>query len=149
MELKFICETNIDAPRDKVVALWSDPDNLKHWQEGFLGIEHLTGERGATGSTSRMRYLMGKNEMELHETIVKNDLPDEFIGEYVHEKMSNRLTTRFTDLGDGRTAYWSEVHYTELHGFMVQMMARLFPGVFKKQVMKWILNFKKFVEVQE
>ena len=95
-----------------------------------------------------MKYLMRGRPMDLYETIVKNDLPDEFIGRYVHEKMSNTMTTRFKDLGQGQTLYWSEIHYTEMHGFILNLFARLFPGMFKKQVMKWIINFKNYVEIQ-
>ena len=36
-----------------------------------------------------------------------------------------------------------------MRGFMINLMKILFPGVFKKQVEKWLNNFKAFVEKQE
>ncbi len=146
MELKFNCDIEVDAPVERVAELWADPANLQYWQEGFLGIEHLSGEKGQAGAKSKMRYLIRNKEMDLFETILNNDLPREFKGQYNHEMMSNTMLTRFTETDNGGTLYWSEFHYTEMKGFMMKLMARLFPSMFKKQVMKWMVNFKNHVE---
>jgi uncharacterized membrane protein len=146
MELKFNCDIEVDSPVERVAELWADPENLQYWQEGFLSIEHLSGEKGQAGAKSKMRYLMRNKEMDLFETILNNGLPREFKGQYDHEMMSNTMLTRFTETESGGTLYWSEFHYTEMKGFTMKLMARLFPSMFKKQVMKWMVNFKNHVE---
>jgi hypothetical protein len=54
----------------------------------------------------------------------------------------------FTSLGANETRYDAEIHYTKFKGFVVKVMVFLFPSFFKKQVQKWLNNFKIFVEKQ-
>jgi len=49
-------------------------------------------------------------------------------------------------LPNGYTRYEAEVEYTKISNFMVKIMSWLMPGMFKKQVMKWMVQFKNFVE---
>jgi len=84
--------------------------------------------------------------MELIETIISNNLPDEKKALYVHEHMTNTQTTQFQELSPNQTRYISEVEYTKFNGFMPNLMAKLFPGVFKKQSQKWVNQFKAFAE---
>jgi hypothetical protein len=41
------------------------------------------------------------------------------------------------------------IEYTAFRGFLINVMKTLFPGMFKKQVQKWLENFKIFVEKQD
>lgn len=144
--MKFTCITDINAPREKVIKLFDDPDNLKEWQDGFQSFEHISGEPGTPGAKSRLVYIMRGKPMELIETVLVRDLPYEFSGTYEHIHMTNTLKNYFEDLSDGRTRWRSECHYTQLNGFMIKLMARLFPFIFKKQVQKWNDQFRDFVE---
>lgn len=147
MELTFNCEIEVAAPVARVAELWADPENLKYWQDGFIGMEHLSGEKGQPGAQSKMRYTMKKNQdMELLETIISNDLPREFKGLYEHEMMTNTMCTRFSETSTGGTRYWSEFQYQLKKGFIMKLIARVYPSMFKKQVMKWMVNFKNHVE---
>ncbi len=145
--MKFECHVDIDAPRDKVIELFDNFDNLKEWQDGFIRHEHIEGVSGQPGAKTRMFYEMRGKEMELIEIVEVRDLPHEFSGTYVHKSMTNTLKNYFEELDGGtRTRYRSICHYTELNGFIVKTMAFLFPGIFKKQVQKWMDQFKAFVE---
>ena len=62
--------------------------------------------------------------------------------------MDNTMTCYFTELGVNKTKYVSEIEYTAFRGFIPKAMATLFPGMFKKQVQKWLDNFKAFAENQ-
>ena len=53
---------------------------------------------------------------------------------------------KFVAINENKTRYTSEIHYTEFNGFIVKVMAKLFPGMFKKQVLKWMQLFKVYVE---
>lgn len=145
--MKFTCSVTINLPRATVIKLFDNPENLKEWQDGFHSFQPLEGSAGEKGSVAEVTYLMGKSKkkMVITETVLKNNLPDEFIGHYHHEHMSNTMKNTFIDLGQ-QTRYDAEVHYLEFKGFMVKTIAFLFPGMFKKQVQKWLNQFKEFAE---
>lgn len=144
--MKYRCVVDINVPIDKVVSLWSDERQFHNWQDGFQSIELIEGQTDAVGSKSRILLKQGKREMELIETIISNDLPNEKKGLYEHIHMTNTQTTRFEKIDEHNTKYISEVEYTKFNGFMPKMMAKLFPGMFKKQSQKWMNQFKVFVE---
>lgn len=145
--MKFSYTLEINAPRQKVVDLFQNPDNLKHWQDGFEGIEEVSGSPGQTDAKKKMFYKQGSRKMELLETVISNNLPDEFIGFYQHIHMENTMTSRFSEIKDGTaTLYEAEIEYTKFNKFGIKIMAYLFPGMFRKQGKKWFDQFKAFAE---
>jgi|GEM_PF-1960385 uncharacterized membrane protein len=66
--MKFTCEIVIDAPLEKVAALWFDESNLKEWQDNFESIELIEGIKDEIDSKSKLTYNKGK--MILEETIL-------------------------------------------------------------------------------
>lgn len=142
----FTCSVNIERPIDKVVALYKDPSNLKDYQEGFLRKELISGIEGEVGSISKMYYQQGKKEMIITETVLVNNLPEEFLGNYHHEHMDNTMRSSFIEIEDDHTHYITEIEYTAFRGFMPRLLALLFPRMFKNQVQKWLDNFKKLAE---
>jgi len=144
--MKFTCQVDIEQPLEKVIELFDNVDNLKEWQDGFVSFEHLSGTPGEPGARSRMLYKTGKREMELIETIAIKNLPEEFSGVYEHKHMINTMTNRFKAIDANSTHYEVEIEYTELRHFMVKLMAFFVPGMFQKQVQKWLDQFKAFAE---
>lgn len=144
--MKYTCEIDINLPLETVVELWKNEQNFQYWQDGFQSIELIEGEHGAINSKSRIILKQGKREMELIETILINDLPKEKKAEYVHIHMSNTQSSRFRKVNDQTTRYISEVEYTHFSGFAPKVMAKIFPGMFKKQSLKWMEQFKVFAE---
>lgn len=144
--MKFSCSVEIKLPKNKVAELFNNPDNLKEWQDGFLGLEHLSGTPGENGAKSKMIYKIGKRDMVLEETILENNLPDEFTGRYETKEMVNTMKNQFTAISDKKTRWDAELEYTEFQGFMPILMAKLMPGMFKKQTQKWLNQFKSFAE---
>lgn len=144
--MKFTCTIEIHKPKSLAAELFADPKYLKEYQDTFISKELLSGKAGEDGAVSKMLYKMGKGEMELTETIIENKLPDSFYAEYHHKHMDNTMLCTFEALNENTTRYNSEIHYTVFRGFVPKLMAFLFPGMFKKQVDKWLVNFKKFVE---
>ena len=147
--MKFTCSVTINKPRQQVVDLWQDPENLKHWQDGFVDFKHLEGDPGHIGAVSRMRYKIRNRDLELIETIQHIDLPNEMTAMYESKPMNNTMRNTFTMVNDTITRWDAEIHYTEMNGFVVKMMAALFPGMFKKQAQKWFDQFKAFAEEQK
>jgi len=139
-------EIQIDLPRTKVIELFDTTENLKEWQTGLQGYEFITGEPGKEGSTMKLDFMIGKRQIELLETITKNNLPEEFEGKYEWKGGWNTLKNTFIELGENKTVWISE---TEMHlsGFM-KVVGFLMPGSFKKNSFKFMENFKQFAESQ-
>ena len=144
--MKFSCSIIINQPIDKVAALFADPAKLKEYQKDFIRKELISGNPGQEGAVSKMYYKQGKGTMELTETILLNNLPDEFLGSYRHKHMDNTMKSTFTALSDHQTRFDTEIEYTAFRGFFAKMLAFLFPGMFKKQVQTWLSNFKTYAE---
>ena len=147
--MKFICSVTINKPRKNIVAFFSNPKYLKEYQEGFIRKTHISGNEGQTGAISKMYYKMGKGEMELTETITNNSLPDFFAGQYHHKHTDNTMLCTFKELDSNTTQCDWEVEYTAFRGFVINVMKTVLPSMFKKQVQKWLQNFKTFVEKQD
>ena len=147
--MKFVCSVTIQKPRDLVVKYFADPMYLAEYQEGFIKKELQSGIEGQTGAISKMYYKMGKGEMELTETITHNNLPETFAAQYHHKSTDNTMLCKFIAIDTQSTQCYWEIEYTAMRGFMINLMKILFPGAFKKQVEKWLNNFKAFVEKQE
>jgi len=144
--MKYTCKTIIFLPKSKVVKLWADENNFKEWQDGFLKIVHIHGEPAASGSQSKIFLEQGNQKMELLETVISNNLPDEKSASYEHIHMTNTLTTRFRSIDENTTEYIAEVEYIKFNGIIPELMSLVFPGMFRKQNQKWLDQFKKFAE---
>lgn len=142
--MKYEIEVKINLPREKVIELFNNPDNMKYWQPGLLSFEHISGEAGQVGAKSRLHYKMGKREIKMIETITVNNLPHEFSGTYEAKGVWNQVQNYFMDLDDNKTL-WKSVNEFKGTGFMKIMMF-LMPGMFKKETCKYLLNFKEFAE---
>ncbi|WP_298902196.1 SRPBCC family protein [uncultured Psychroserpens sp.] len=143
--MKYTCSVEIDLPIDEVVTLWNNENHFKKWQDGFESIEHLEGTPHTAGAKSKIT-LSGKQKIELIETIISSNLPKEKLALYEHIHMTNTQSSRFEDLGNSKTLYTSIVEYTKFNGFMIKLMAKLFPSKFKAQSQKWMNQFKAFAE---
>jgi hypothetical protein len=141
----YTLEIDIDLPREKVVELFDNPDNMRHWQNGFQSFEHISGEPGQRGAISKIHYINGKHSIELTEEITVNDLPDEFSGSYSWDSGSNTLVNRFIELDSNKTRWVSTCSYT-MHSWMMKLMALFFSGKFKEQNLMFMKNFKAFAE---
>jgi len=137
---------DINQPLEKVAAFFADPKYLKEYQDGFVKKELVSGVAGENGTISRMYYQHNGRDMLLVETVVANQLPHSFEAFYHHEHMDNTMKTTFTALSENQTRYEYEVHYVRINWIMPRLMSILFPSFFRKQIEKWMFQFKVFVE---
>ncbi len=144
--MKYTVTIEIEKPIDEVVALFDNADNLYAWMEGLESFEHLSGEPGQVGAKSRLKFKMGKRDIEMIETITVRALPDEFTGTYDAEGVFNIVKNRFEAINPTRTRYISEQEF-QFTGFM-KIFGWLMPGAFRKQSMKYLEAFKAFAESQ-
>jgi hypothetical protein len=144
--MKYTVEIEINAPVSKVIELFDAPDNLYKWMEGLQSFEHLSGTPGQPGAKSRLQYKMGKREIEMIETVIVRNLPEEFSGSYEAKGVYNIVKNKFIFVSPQKTLYVTEQEF-HFDGFM-KVFAFLMPVVFKKQSMKYLKAFKTFVEGQ-
>jgi hypothetical protein len=144
--MKFTCSIIIQQPRTRVVELFSNPKYLKHYQKNFIEKKLVSGTEGTSHAKSKLYYKMGKGIMVLTETIVNNNLPESFHGHYHHKDMDNTMDSYFDVVDSNTTKYTVDIHYIAFRGVLANTMRLLFPFILKKQVKKWMANFKTFSE---
>lgn len=142
--MKYSCKVTINMPRDDVIALFEDPEVLPKWQEGFLSIEEIEGPRGEAGGKSRLRYQMGKREIEMVETILVHDPPERFDATYEAKGVWNLNQNYFTAPAPGITEWLVETEF-RCKGVM-WIMSLVMPGMFRKQTQKMMEAFKAYAE---
>ena len=142
--MKYSCTVDISRPIDQVINLFDNPDNMKHWQPGLISFEHVSGDPGTPGAKSKLLYKMGKREIEMVETIISRNLPDDFSGMYEANGVKNIVKNRFVPIDDSSTRYTTEQEF-QFSGFM-KLLGWLMPGSFKKQSQKYMEQFKEFAE---
>jgi len=144
--MKFKCTVTIEQPISKVIRLFDDPANLKEWQDGFISTTVISGKKGTKGAKSLIKIKAGNNIVELTETILVKNLPQELNALYEHKHMDNIVVHRFVPVTANSTQWTSEIEYIRFKEWIPRLMASLFPGMFRKQTQKWLENFKKFAE---
>lgn len=146
MSIKYSNEVIIKKPLLEVITLFDSTENLKEWQPGLISFEHISGEIGEVGAKSRLKYKMGKREIDMIETITTKDLPREFSGTYEAKNVWNEVKNFFEETSEGHTLMRSESEF-RMFGFM-KLFGWLMPGAFKKEGQKFLNQFKDFVEKQ-
>ena len=142
--MKYTTEIVVDVPREEFIKKMDDPDNMKHWQQGLIGYEQLSASPGQEGSRMSLSYEMGKRKMDLVETIIKKDLPEEIHMTYETKGVHNIQKNYFKEEGE-KTRWVSESEF-QFSGFGLKLMGFLMPGAFKKQSLKYMQDFKAFAE---
>lgn len=143
--MQYKLETTINKPINEVVKLFDSVDNLYKWMEGLEKFEHISGKPGEVGAKSRLTFQMGKRKMVMIETIQKKDLPREFTGSYEAKGVYNIVRNKFEKISENQTKYINENEFM-FDSFFMKLFGIIAPGLFKKQSMKYLNDFKKFAE---
>lgn len=142
--MKYTVDIEINKPINQVIELFDNPSNMKEWMKGLESFEHISGTPGQPGAKSRLKFKMGKREIEMIETITVRNLPDEFSGTYDAKGVFNVVKIKFVKLSESKTKYISEQEF-RFSGFM-KLFGLLLPSAFKKQTLIYLEDFKKFAE---
>ncbi|MCB9240510.1 MAG: SRPBCC family protein [Flavobacteriales bacterium] len=141
--MQYTLEITLDLPKGKVINLFDNPHNLKHWQPGFQELLPIEGKPGEVGAKSRLTYINGNKRIELIETIIQRDLPHSFCASYETNGVLNRIDNQFHEV-NGRTT-WIAHNEFRFSGIM-KLFAWSMTGIFKKQSLQFMQNFKRFAE---
>tara|TARA_Y100001960_G_scaffold305980_1_gene360706 strand:+ start:297 stop:749 length:453 start_codon:yes stop_codon:yes gene_type:complete len=136
----------INLSRSRVTKLFDNPENYSQWQDSLLGLEYLSGEPGQQGARTLLHHKMGKREIEMVETITERDLPELFVATYEADGVWNQAINRFHELPGNRTLWTLESEF-RCKGLM-WILAKLFPGMFRKETRKVMEAFRMFAEGQ-
>ena len=145
--MKYSCKVDIKLPRDRIIELFDDPENLPKWLIGLESFTHKSGEPGFPGAQSDIVVWGGNRRVEMVETIETRDLPHEFTAIYTTKGVWNRTENFFTANDDGTTT-WEQINEFRCEGLMMKLMTRIMPGMFRKETMKQMDSFKTFAEAQ-
>ncbi len=144
--MKYESELIIDLPRERVIELFDNPDNLPKWQKSLRSFEHISGEPGQPGAKSRLIYDLDDREIEMTETIISRSPPDEFSGIFEAEGVWNSLTNHFYEDGPGKTRWVLDSEF-KFSGLM-RIMSLFMKGSFSMQTADFMNDFKEFAEVE-
>ena len=153
--MKYTDSIEIALPRERVVQLLADREQLPRWLRGLVLHEPLNGTHGEVGTTSRVVMQMGGQRFEGTETITRREPVDlhgipsaavvHFDREIVGAGMWTAVRDQFTEAGPDRTLWRSENEY-RFSGLPMRLVGLLMPGVFRKQSHQHMRDFKAFAE---
>lgn len=142
--MRYQIEIFIDLPRDRVIELFDSFENLKEWQPGLISHEHISGVAGEPGAKTRLRYDWGRRQMEMIETVLVRNMPDEFSGAYDASGVHNIVRNYFYDEGD-KTRWVLDSEF-QFRGFMRIMSFFMGQSRFQKQTHSTMESFKRYAE---
>jgi carbon monoxide dehydrogenase subunit G len=143
--MKYTTEIIINKSREEILKKLDNVENMKHWQHGLVSAEHISGTPKEFGAKLKLNYQFGKRKMELVETITKRNFPIEFHATYNTKGIHNIQENFFEATNDKQTKWTSKNEFLPTN-FMMRMMTIIMPNTFKKQSLKYMIDFKNFVE---
>jgi hypothetical protein len=144
--MRYQLTLDIEAPRERVLELFLDVENLKQWQPSLVRFDQISGDgmRGV-GSTSKQLHRMGQREVEMLATVTVDNYPDEFAATFEADDVWNLIENRFVELNRDRTN-WTVTSDLRSTSFMMKLLMMVLPSMFKKQTRAFMGYFKEFVE---
>lgn len=141
---KYTTEITIDLPRARVVELIGNHENMVKWQKGLLGYDYKSGNPGEIGAQTNFRYKMPGGEMDMLETIVSRNFPDEFTATYESKGVWNLNKNFFKEIGPDKTKWIIETEF-KFSGFM-KIFLLFNKKAFPRESLKQMNRFKEFAE---
>ncbi len=144
--MRYQLELDIDRPRERVVELFLDPDNLTKWQPDLVSVERISGDGPRdVGAKTKQTHKMGGRDVEVIETITAHNYPDEFSATYESDGVWNLIENRLLEAGAERT-HWILQSELKCSNFVMRLMTIFLPGMFKRQTLTFMKRFKEFAE---
>ena len=142
--MKYTVENTINAPIEKVVEKFKEPEGALEWMEGLQRIVPISGEPLSVGAKTDFISKYKNKEMKITETVLEQNLPEQVKFAYESPMGYNEVELRFEKI-DENTVRQINNSYFDLKGPM-KIMGPLFKGMFKKQTLKFLDGFKAYAE---
>lgn len=143
--MKFVESINIALPRERVWALFDNPENLRRWQPALKELRHESGMKGETGAVSKLVYDENGKEITLTETVTERQKPELMCGEYDSGMAVNRMYNRFVDVAANETR-WEMIAEFEFRGIVWKLLSPLLRPTIRKRLRADMARFRKFAE---
>tara|TARA_R110002012_G_scaffold73891_1_gene187856 strand:- start:461 stop:904 length:444 start_codon:yes stop_codon:yes gene_type:complete len=143
--MKYSLKIIIDLPLKETTAKMDSLENLKKWQDGLISAQVVSGNFGEQGAKTELKYDFGKRKITMIETILETEMPHHLIAEYRAPGVLNIQKNTFESTEDGKTVWRSESEF-KFDGLGMKTLGLLMPGIFKKQSLKYMRDFKNFAE---
>jgi len=62
--MQYTTEILIQKPIAEVIKKMDSVENMKHWQDGLVSAEHISGTPGKLGAKIKLNYSFGKQKMQ-------------------------------------------------------------------------------------
>ncbi|MFM1874314.1 MAG: hypothetical protein RL266_51 [Bacteroidota bacterium] len=144
--MKFRSEIDIEKPLVELIELIQDPECTLKWLEGLRSVKHISGEYRQPGSKSRVVFDSPAGRLMITETVISNQLPDEYIIRYDGQGYISYSNYQFEKLSDARTRFIIN-QQIELKGAL-KLASGLLKGTVTRQLDRSTVSFKKFAENQ-
>lgn len=142
--MKYSIELIINKNRNEVWKNFDNVENLYKWMPTLKEFNHESGEAGKPGAKSRLKFLEGKRDIEMIETIIERNEPEEFSGTYEMKGTRNLIKNSFRELSDNRTIWKLDSEF-EFSG-IYKLMSPLFKTMIVKRTQSNMNRFKELVE---
>lgn len=142
--MKYTVSVMINLSRDRMLERLDEPENMKLWQPTLKSYELLSEEPKAAGARMRLVYEQNGRDFEMMETTLERSLPDSMSFTYEAKGVWNRVINRFEEAAPEKTE-WIQENEFRFKG-VIAVLGFLAPGMFRKQTLKAMNDFKAFAE---
>ncbi len=144
--MKFRAEIEIERPMNELITLIQDPDVTMKWLEGLRSVKHVSGDFRQPGAVSKVVFDSPAGRMLITETIISNDLPDEYIMRYDGQGYVSYSNYSFEKISEFNTRFTLQQD-VELKGAL-KLVEGLLKKTMDRQLSKSAESFKRFAENQ-
>jgi carbon monoxide dehydrogenase subunit G len=144
--MKFKSEVEIEKPIDYLLGLIQDSENTLKWLEGLRSVKHISGEMHQAGAISKVVFDSPAGRMFITETVIRNELPEEYVMKYEGNGYTSYSNYSFEKLSDQSTKFIMQ-QQVELKGAF-KLASGLLKGTMSKQLNKSAESFKRYAENQ-
>jgi hypothetical protein len=143
--MQYVTEVLIKKSISEVIQKLDSIDNLKHWHNGLVSTEHISGIPNEIGAKMQLNYSFGNHTMHIVKTVTKQNFPNEFHASYTTKGVRNIQENYFTATQDNYTQ-WTSINEFQPTTFKMTAMLFFMPRAFKNKTKTYLNNFKNFVE---
>jgi carbon monoxide dehydrogenase subunit G len=127
-------------------VLIQDPENTLKWLDGLRSVKHISGELRQAGAISKVVFDSPAGRMFITETVIRNELPEEYVMKYEGNGYTSYSNYSFEKLSDQSTKFIMQ-QQVELKGAF-KLASGLLKGTMSKQLNKSAESFKRYAENQ-
>lgn len=142
--MKYELEITINKPREEVIKIFDNQDNLSKWQKSLMSYDQISGTPREQGAKCKLLYDMNGRKTEMIETITSKNLPHQVTSTYDTKGVHNIQENYFYEEGADKTK-WKTVSEFQFSGFM-KIIGFLFQKSFPKTSYGFMEDFKEYAE---